>query len=53
MGSGRAVFQELLRRGVIVRPVDNYQLPEWIRVSIGLPRENDAFLGYLLEIVRR
>ncbi|HVW69334.1 MAG TPA: histidinol-phosphate transaminase [Steroidobacteraceae bacterium] len=53
VGSGRAVFQELLRRGVIVRPVDNYQLPEWIRVSIGLPRENDAFLGYLLEIVRR
>ena len=53
VGSGRAVFQQLMRRGVIVRPVDNYQLPEWIRVSIGLPWENDVFLGHLLEIARR
>ena len=53
VGAGRAVFQQLMRRGVIVRPVDNYQLPEWIRVSIGLPRENDTFLGHLLEIVHR
>lgn len=51
VGAGRAVFQELMRRGIIVRPVDNYQLPEWIRVSIGLPRENDLFLKNLLEIV--
>jgi histidinol-phosphate aminotransferase len=53
VGAGRAVFQELMRRGIIVRPVDNYQLPEWIRVSIGLPRENDSFLEHLLDIVRR
>lgn len=53
VGAGRAVFQELMRRGVIVRSVDNYHLPEWIRVSIGLPRENDVFLGHLLEIVQR
>jgi histidinol-phosphate aminotransferase len=53
VGAGRTVFQELLRRGIIVRPVDNYQLPEWIRVSIGLPHHNDSFLKHLLEIVRR
>jgi histidinol-phosphate aminotransferase len=53
VGAGRAVFQELMRRGIIVRPVDNYQLPEWIRVSIGLPRENDSFLEHLLDIVHR
>jgi histidinol-phosphate aminotransferase len=52
VGAGRTVFQELMRRGIIIRPVDNYQLPEWIRVSIGLPRENDSFLKNLLEIVR-
>jgi histidinol-phosphate aminotransferase len=52
VGAGRTVFQELMRCGIIVRPVDNYQLPQWIRVSIGLPRENDAFLKHLLEIVR-
>lgn len=49
VGHGRAVFQALQRRGVIVRPVDNYQLPEWIRVSVGLPHENDRFLQTLLE----
>jgi len=53
VGVGRTVFQQLMRRGIIVRPVDNYQLPEWIRVSIGLPRENDSFLKNLLDIVRQ
>lgn len=53
VGAGRTVFQQLMRRGIIVRPVDNYQLPEWIRVSIGLPRENDSFLKNLLDIVRQ
>jgi histidinol-phosphate aminotransferase len=43
------VFHSLQRRGVIVRPVDNYHLPEWIRVSVGLPHENDRFLHTLLE----
>jgi histidinol-phosphate aminotransferase len=53
VGDGRAVFEALMRRGVIVRLVDNYQLPEWIRVSVGLPRENDLFLERLLAVVRR
>ncbi len=52
VGDGRAVFQALQRRGVIVRPVDNYQLPEWVRVSVGLPQENDRFLQTLREVVR-
>jgi histidinol-phosphate aminotransferase len=34
----------LLKQGVIVRPVGNYGLPQWLRVSIGLPEENAAFL---------
>jgi histidinol-phosphate aminotransferase len=51
VGDGRAVFQALQRRGVIVRPVDNYQLREWIRVSIGLPHENDRFLQTLQEVM--
>jgi histidinol-phosphate aminotransferase len=41
------VYQELLKRGVIVRPVANYQLPEWLRVSIGLPEENQRLLDAL------
>jgi histidinol-phosphate aminotransferase len=50
VGDGRAMFQALMRRGIIVRPTDNYQLPEWIRVSIGLPQQNDLFLRNLAEL---
>lgn len=43
---------ELLRRGVIVRPVGNYGLPRHLRVSIGTGRENAAFLNVLPEAMR-
>lgn len=45
--AGMKVFDALQRLGVIVRPVNGYGLPEWLRVSIGLPHENDAFLAAL------
>ncbi|MFN7835013.1 MAG: histidinol-phosphate transaminase [Burkholderiaceae bacterium] len=45
--AGQRVFVELLRRGIIVRPVGNYGLPQWLRVSVGLPAENAAFLAAL------
>ncbi len=41
------VFQRLLRRGVIVRPIAGYGLPEYLRVSIGLESENERFLEAL------
>jgi histidinol-phosphate aminotransferase len=47
VGPAAAVYQQLLRRGVIVRPVGNYGLPEWLRVTIGLPEENARFLREL------
>jgi histidinol-phosphate aminotransferase len=53
VGDGRAVFQALQRKGVIVRPVDNYQLPQWIRVSSGLPAQNDLFLHHLRAVLGR
>jgi histidinol-phosphate aminotransferase len=37
-------FDVLLRRGVIVRPVGNYSLPEHLRVTLGTPEQNDRFL---------
>jgi histidinol-phosphate aminotransferase len=37
----------LLKQGVIVRPVANYGLLPWLRVTIGLPEENDAFIAAL------
>lgn len=47
VGPAARVYQELLKRGVIVRPVGNYGLHEWLRVSIGLPQENSRFLAAL------
>jgi len=49
VGPAAKVYHELLKRGVIVRPVANYALPEWLRVTIGLPRENAKFLRALPE----
>jgi histidinol-phosphate aminotransferase len=45
--AGNRVNVELLRQGVIVRPVEGYGLPQWVRVSIGLPQENAAFIAAL------
>jgi histidinol-phosphate aminotransferase len=46
-GAGARVNLALLKQGVIVRPVGNYGLPQWLRVSIGLPEENAAFIEAL------
>ena len=45
------VYQKLLAQGVIVRPVVPYGLPQHLRVSIGLPEENTAFLKALLQVI--
>jgi histidinol-phosphate aminotransferase len=42
-----AVYQRLLRAGVIVRPVAGYALPDHLRVTVGLPEENERFLAAL------
>jgi histidinol-phosphate aminotransferase len=41
------VYQRLLRQGVIVRPVGAYEMPEFLRVTIGLHAENERFLSAL------
>jgi histidinol-phosphate aminotransferase len=45
--AGARVNLELLKQGVIVRPVANYGLMPWLRVTIGLPEENEAFIAAL------
>ena len=37
------LYTELLRRGVIVRPVKSYGLDDWMRISVGTARELDRF----------
>ncbi|MFS8976013.1 histidinol-phosphate transaminase [Cupriavidus necator] len=46
-GAGARVNVALLKQGVIVRPVGNYKLPRWLRVTIGLSEENAAFIAAL------
>jgi len=46
-GAGARVNLALLKQGVIVRPVGAYGLPQWLRISIGLPQENAAFIEAL------
>jgi histidinol-phosphate aminotransferase len=47
VGDAAKAYGALLRQGVIVRPVANYGLPEWLRVTVGLPDENARFLAAL------
>jgi len=47
VGEASRVNVSLLRQGVIVRPVANYGLPQWLRITVGLPTENQRFLAAL------
>ncbi len=47
VGKAAEVYKRLLRRGVIVRPVAGYELPEHLRVTVGTADENARFLAAL------
>ena len=50
VGDGKKVFEGLLRRGIIVRAMGSYGLPEWIRVSVGTMAQNELFITALREL---
>lgn len=45
-------YEALLRKGVIVRPIANYEMPSHLRVSIGTARENQLFIDALGQVLR-
>jgi histidinol-phosphate aminotransferase len=47
VGDGMKIYRRLLELGVIVRPVANYDMAEYLRVSIGTEQENSKFLSAL------
>jgi len=49
--SGAEVYQQLLRKGVIVRPVGGYGLPDFLRVTVGTEAENSRALAALKEVL--
>jgi histidinol-phosphate aminotransferase len=53
VGAGQKVFEEMQKLGVITRPMGGYQLPEWIRISIGSPRENERSLTALKTVLNK
>jgi histidinol-phosphate aminotransferase len=46
------VFQALLREGIILRPVKSYGFPNHLRMSVGLPEENEAAIAALRKILK-
>lgn len=49
--AGLPVYDALLRQGVIVRPVANYGMPDFLRVTIGSAAENERFLAALKAVL--
>ena len=51
-GKTAAVYQYLLQRGIIVRPISIYKMPEFLRVTVGLASENNKFLQLLESAIK-
>lgn len=51
VGDGKAVFDALLRHGVIVRPVGGYGLPRHVRISVGRDEENRRLISSLEQVL--
>lgn len=52
VGDGDALFQKMLQKGVIVRAMSGYKLPDWVRISIGTKSENERCIEVLDEVMR-
>lgn len=50
-GPAMPYYQQLLQRGVIVRPVGVYDMPNHLRISVGLPEQNERFLSALAQVL--
>lgn len=53
VGNGQEVFKRLLERGVIVRPMEGYDFPQYVRVTIGTMEENSRFVNELRAIIKK
>lgn len=51
VGNGKALFQTLQQRGIIIRDMNSYGLPEWIRVTVGTMEQNTRFISELNNVV--
>ena len=49
--TGKELFYSLMKKGVIVRPLDLYDMKDFIRVTIGTESENLKFIGAIEELL--
>jgi len=47
----KQLYDQLLHKGVIVRPMGGYRLPQWLRVTVGSPAENRRLIAALEELL--
>ncbi|MEO7166036.1 MAG: histidinol-phosphate transaminase [Spartobacteria bacterium] len=51
VGDGKAIFQALLQRGVIVRALSGYNFPAWVRISVGTMEQNRKCIAALRAVL--
>lgn len=51
VGDATSVYEQLLRLGVIVRPVANYAMPEYLRITVGTAEENARCISALQQVL--
>jgi histidinol-phosphate aminotransferase len=51
VGDGMGVFKKLLGKKIIVRPLRNYNLPKWLRITVGTMEQNKKCIAALKEIL--
>lgn len=53
VGEAANIYELLLRQGVIVRPVANYGMPEYLRITIGTAQENERCVAALQKVMSK
>lgn len=50
-GGGKHIYNLMLKEGVIIRAMDSYGLPDYVRVNVGLAEENERFINTLKKVM--
>jgi histidinol-phosphate aminotransferase len=52
VGDGKATFEAMLRKGIILRDMGSYGLREWLRISVGTMEQNKRCIAELKELAK-
>lgn len=52
VGDGDGLFKKMLQRGIILRAMSSYKLPEWVRISVGTMEQNRRCIEVMDEVLR-